>query len=63
MKDLQIDSNVRLTKALYLINSSKVYIKGVLPAQDLKRINAQIKDPASAVIIPPGCEIDVKSNV
>jgi hypothetical protein len=63
MKSIQIDSNTRITKALYLINSSKVFIKGKLPAgMTVKEINRQIKDPASAVMLPPDCEIEIKHN-
>lgn len=63
MKDLQRDSNVRLTKALYLANSSKLIVKGNLPpGQTIESISEQLKRPDAAIHLSHDCEFDLRSN-
>jgi hypothetical protein len=63
MKDIQRDSNVRLTKALYLANSSKLFITGSLPSgQSAQDIEQKLKRPDSVIVLPPETTFDLKSN-
>ncbi len=63
MKDLQRDSNVRLTKALYLANSSKLFITGSLnPGQSVQQLEEELKRPSSVTVLPEGTKHDLKSN-
>lgn len=63
MKDLQRDSNVRLTKALYLANSSRLVVQGNLPpGQTVEDISDELKRPDRAIVLPENCKFDLKSN-
>lgn len=63
MKDMQRDGNVRLTKALYLSNSSRLIIKGSLPAGKTEDdLTEQLKRPDAVLVLPSQCEFDMKSN-
>jgi hypothetical protein len=63
MKDIQRDSNVRLTKALYLINSSRLIVKGSLPpGETVDQISEQLKRPDAVIMLPAECEFDLKDN-
>ncbi len=63
MKDLQRDSNVRLTKALYLANSSKLFITGnIPPGQSTQQFEENLKRPDSVTILPEGTTFALESN-
>ena len=62
MKDIQRDANVRITKALYLANSSRMVIKGELPPQTANQLSEQLKKPDSVLILPTDTEYDLKEN-
>ncbi len=62
-KDVQRDSNVRLTKSLYLSNSSKLIITGNLPpGETMDTIATQIKRPDSVIVLPEGTQYDLRNN-
>lgn len=62
-KDIARECNYTLTKNYYLLNSSKIIIKGnpapEIPIKDLKE---QLRKPDGVVFMPPGCEFEVISN-
>lgn len=63
MKDIQRDSNVRLTKALFSVDSTKVFITGNVPqGQTMKQLIEQVKRPDGVVVMPPNCTFEVKDN-
>lgn len=62
MRDIQRDSNVRLTKSIYLANSSRLVISGSIPMETTSVLEEQMKKPDSVIILPKGCEFDLKSN-
>lgn len=63
MKDIQRDSNVRLTKALYLANSSKLIVTGSLPpGQTMSDIESQLKKPDALIVLPSDTKFDLKDN-
>lgn len=63
IKDIQVDLNVRVTKSVYLINSSKTTIEGSLgTAQNAETIRKELKRRDSILIVPTGTKIQVESN-
>lgn len=63
MKDIQRDANVRLTKALYLANSSKLIVTGSLPpGQSVQSVEAQMKKPDALIVLPSETKFDLRDN-
>lgn len=63
MKDLQRDLNVRITKALYLANSSRLIITGSLPpGESVQDIEAKLQRPSAVIVLPDGTKYDLKDN-
>ena len=62
MKDIQRDANVRITKALYLANSSRLVIKGALPPETANQLSEKLKMPDSVIVLPSQTEYDLKEN-
>lgn len=63
VKDIQYDLNVRVTKSIYLINSSKTTIEGTLgPGQNAETIRKELKRRDSVIVVPTGTKIQVESN-
>lgn len=62
-KDVQRDSNVRLTKSLYLSNSSRLIITGALPpGESIQTISEQVKRPDSVIVLPEGTQYELRNN-
>ncbi|MBP6986598.1 MAG: hypothetical protein KBB83_08465, partial [Alphaproteobacteria bacterium] len=63
MKDIQRDANVRLTKALYLANSSKLIVTGSLPpGQSMQDVESSLKKPDALILLPPDTKFDLRDN-
>lgn len=63
IKDLQRDANIRITKSLYLMNSSKVTIQGNIdPGQNTEAFREELKRPDSVIILPEDTKIQITSN-
>ena len=63
MKDIQRDANVRITKALYLANSSKLIVTGSLPpGQSIQSVEAQMKKPDALIVLPSETKFDLRDN-
>jgi len=63
IKDIQRDLNVRITKSLYLMNSSKVAISGSLPpGQTLSALKTELKKPDAVIILPDNTKVQFESN-
>ena len=63
IKDLQRDANIRITKSLYLMNSSRVIIQGNIdPGESTEAFRAELKRPDSVIILPEEAKIQISSN-
>jgi hypothetical protein len=63
MKDVQRDVNVRQTKGIYQLNSSRMIITGELnPGQDPTQISQQLKASDSVIILPGDTKYDLHNN-
>ena len=63
MKDVQRDSNTRLTKAMFNVDSSKLFITGNVPmGQTMDKIVAEFRRPDGVVILPSGCDFKINDN-
>ena len=63
IKDIQVDLNVRITKSINLINSSKTTIEGPLPqGMTQETIRKELKRRDSVLVVPLGTKIQVESN-
>jgi hypothetical protein len=63
VKDIQYDLNVRLTKSIHLINSSKTTIEGPLPpGMNQETIRKEVKRRDGVLMVPLGTKIQVESN-
>ena len=63
IKDLQRDANVRITKSLYLMNSSRVIIQGAVdPGQKIEQFREELKRADSVIILPEDSKIQISSN-
>lgn len=63
IKDIQVDLNVRVTKSINLINSSKMTIEGPLPqGMSQETIRKELKRRDSVLVVPLGTKIQVESN-
>jgi len=64
VKDIQIDLNVRVTKSIYLINSSKTTIEGSMgPGQNAETIRRELKRRDSVLVVPANTKITTEPNV
>lgn len=64
MKDVQRDVNVRQTKGLYQMNSSRMIITGELnPGQDAIQISQQLKSSDSVIVLPGETKYELHDNV
>jgi hypothetical protein len=62
-KDIQRDLNVRITKSLYLANSSRMVVSGpVSPGQDANQISATFKRPDAVLFLPTDTKYEIKDN-
>lgn len=63
IRHIQIDCNLRLTKSVYLINSSTTTIKGPLPpGMTVEGIRKELKRRDRVLIVPDNTDIQVESN-
>ena len=63
IKDLQRDANVRITKSLYQMNSSRVTIQGNIdPGQNIDTFREELRRPDSVIILPEDTKIQITSN-
>lgn len=63
IRDIQIDLNVRITKSIHLINSSKTTIKGTLgPGMTADTIRNELKRRDSILFVPEGTDIKIETN-
>jgi hypothetical protein len=63
IKDLQRDLNVRITKALYLANSSRLIITGSLPpGESVQDVEEKMKRPSAVIVLPDGTKYDLRDN-
>lgn len=63
IKDIQRDLNVRITKSLYLMNSSKVAISGSLPpGQSIETLRSELKRNDSVLVLPENTKVQFESN-
>jgi hypothetical protein len=63
MKDIQRDCNVRVTKSVYLINSSRVVFEGnPLPGRDIEGIRKELKSTDSVIVLPKDSKFQMSSN-
>lgn len=63
MKDAQRDLNVRMTKALYLANSSRLIVKGPLPlGYTSTQLSEELKKPDSVLLLPQNTDYELKDN-
>ena len=63
MKDIQRDTNVRLTKALYLANSSRLITVGQLnPGQTSEQLTEDLKMADIAINLPEGTTFNLTNN-
>lgn len=63
VKDIQIDLNVRVTKSIYLINSSKTTIEGSMgTGQNVETIRRELKRRDSVLVVPANTKITTESN-
>ena len=63
VQDIQRDCNARITKALYLINSSQVIFEGnAMPGKDIEAIRQELKKADSVIVLPQGSKFQMTSN-
>jgi hypothetical protein len=63
IKGIQTDLNVRISKGIHLINSSKTFIKGSLPpGMNSHTIREQLRRKDPVIILPAEAEVRVESN-
>jgi len=63
VKDIQIDLNVRVTKSIYLINSSKTTIQGSMgTGQNTETIRRELKRRDSVLVVPADTKITTEPN-
>lgn len=63
IKDLQRDLNIRITKSIYLINSSRIVVSGNLqPGGNTERLRNELKRNDSVIILPEGTNFQIESN-
>lgn len=63
IKDLQRDCNVRVTKSIYLINSSRIVVSGNLqPGKTTELLRSELKRNDSVIILPNDTKFDISSN-
>lgn len=63
MKSLQIDYNVRMTKALYTANSSRLIVSGILPPGTTPEVlTRQLKSQDQAIVLPPDSKFELRDN-
>lgn len=63
MKDIQRDCNVRVTKAVHAINSSRVVFEGnPMPGRDIEGIRKELKNTDSVIVLPKDSKFQISSN-
>lgn len=63
MKDIQRDCNVRVTKSVYAINSSRVVFEGnPMPGRDIEGIRKELKSTDSVIVLPKDSKFQISSN-
>jgi hypothetical protein len=63
IKDIQRDCNVRITKSMYLLNSSRLVASGnIQPGKRTEDLRKELKRPDSLVIFPEGTVFQIESN-
>jgi len=63
IKDLQRDANIRITKSLYLMNSSRVIIQGNIdPGENTETFREELRRPDSVIILPEDTKVSITSN-
>ena len=63
IKDLQRDANMRITKSLYLMNSSRVIIQGNIdPGENTDNFREELRRPDSVIILPEDSKVSITSN-
>lgn len=63
MKDIQRDCNVRITKAVHSINSSRVIFEGnPMPGQDVEKIRQELQKTDSIIVLPKDSKFQITSN-
>lgn len=63
IRDLAINCNVRTTKSMYLINSSRMVISGnIYPGESTEKLRQELKRNDSVIILPPDTEYKIESN-
>ncbi len=63
MKDIQRDCNVRVTKSVHAVNSSRLVFEGnPMPGADLNRLKRELKSTESVIILPKDSKYQLSSN-
>lgn len=63
MKDIQKDCNVRLTKSIYAINSSRVVFEGnPMPGKELESIRDELRTADSVICLPKDSKFQISNN-
>ena len=63
MKDIQRDCNVRITKSVHAINSSRVIFEGnPMPGKDIEKIRQELKNTDSVIVLPKESKFQITSN-
>jgi len=64
MKSIQRDCNVRVTKSVYLLNSSTLIFEGdgVLEGRDIESLREELRSPDSVLILPKDSKFEISSN-
>lgn len=63
IKDIQRDCNVRVTKSIYLINSSRLVVSGNLqPGKSTESLRNELKRNDSVIILPENTNFQIESN-
>lgn len=63
IKDLQRDCNIRVTKSIYLINSSRIVVSGALqPGKSTELLRSELKRNDSVIVLPKDTNFELTSN-
>ena len=63
LKDVQRDCNVRITKSVYLMNSSRIVIEsGSMEAKEVEILRNELKQQDSVIIVPQDSKVQITSN-
>lgn len=63
LKDIARDCNVRITKSIYLINSSRMVVSGnINPGKSVELLRQELKRNDSVIVLPPNTNYQLESN-